>query len=153
MQDEPNAPGTDYETGLPDSVGWNAVLEAEALRVRRHGGSHGLVAVRVTASLDGGSAHRVAHAVAAAVRDIDLLARIDPATFGVLALHCEDLTALVNRIHAALEGAGMAAGTRVDARPAGPELPADWAALVAGPGATPARRHVDFVVRSGFSLN
>jgi hypothetical protein len=146
----------DHETGLPDGVGWNAVLEAEELRIRRYGGTHGLIAVRLTAAPDVGTVNTVARALAGAIRDIDLLARIDQATFAVLALHCDDLPSVVSRIHSALDTARASSRSRVDARPAGADLRAAWAVLSAGRGApavSPARHLVDFVPRSGLSLN
>ncbi|HET9772275.1 MAG TPA: hypothetical protein VFS16_15380 [Acidimicrobiia bacterium] len=157
MRDEQHAPGTDHETGLPDGSGWTAVLEAEELRARRYGGTHGLIAVRLSGpAADRSSANRVAHTVACAVRDIDLLARVDRATFGVLALHCGDLGAIVARIRAGLDAAGVAGDTTVESRSAGSDLQAAWASLLSaptGPAVIPARRHVDFVVRSQLSLN
>ena len=156
MDHEQSAQGVDHETGLPDGVGWNAVLEAEELRIRRYGGTHGLIVVRLTVTPDVVSVHRVAHALAGSIRDIDLLARIDEATFAVLALHCDDLTSVVSRIHGALDTARASSRSRVDAMPAGTDLRAAWAVLTAerpAPAHSPARRLVDFVVRSDFSLN
>jgi hypothetical protein len=153
---EQSAPGVDHETGLPDGVGWNAVLEAEELRIRRYGGTHGLIVVQLTVPPDVGSVHKVAHALAGAIRDIDLLARIDQATFAVLALHCDDLTSVVSRIHGALDTARASSRSRVDAMPAGADLRGAWAVLTAeraAPAISPARHLVDFVARSGFSLN
>lgn len=163
MQDGAGPPGTDHQTGLPDGIGWNAVLEAEELRLRRYGGTHGLIRVRLLRIPDPVSAQHAAGAVAGAIRDIDLLARINEQTFAVLALHCEDLPAVVGRIHAAFEAAEVshpdepAPSARIDFRVAGRNLRAAWADLVAGaPPATaapPGRLYLDFMVRPGFSLN
>src|SRR5947208_864062 len=106
MEHNEDASVVDGETGLPNREGWHAVLAAEEERSRRHGGVHGLVLVRLEdTAVDVGSPARAAHAIADSLREIDVLARVDHRTFAVLALHCDDLDRVVDRLRDRLEAA------------------------------------------------
>jgi hypothetical protein len=139
---------------LPDENGWMAVLQFEQQRMQRHGGSHGLILVQFDSSGDGPLAERAAAAIGGAIRDIDFLARIDLDTLAVLALYCDDLRVVVGRLRRTLEEAGVpSVASHIEARPAGADVQAVWAALAAGAPRTIGRRHADFSVSSPPSLN
>jgi hypothetical protein len=137
---------------LPDQSGWLAVLQAEEQRVRRYGGTHGLVLIRLDDPVNGRQLEVAAAAIASSVRDIDFLALVDRHTFAVLALHCEDLTSLVGRLRHAFDYLGLPGTTLIDARPGGGDLRTVWEAMI---GALPAgsSRQVDFVASAPPSLN
>jgi GGDEF domain-containing protein len=155
MRDDEDGSVVDGQTGLPNREGWEAVLEAEEQRSRRHGGTHGLVLIRLEpVGTDGAPAEEAAGAVARVLRETDLLARIDDRTFGILALYCERLETVVGRLRVSLEGAGVQLAALIDARSAGTDLLATWAAMVNGSEpATPTARHIAFVASSPLSLN
>jgi GGDEF domain-containing protein len=142
--DDADQSTVDSQTGLPNRNGFEAVLEMEEHRSRRHGGRHGLVLVEIDAG-DRHSVGRAADAIARAVREIDIVARCDHRTFGVLALHCQDLDAVVARLRANL-GAAAVPIAGLSALPvAGFDLGATWAALTGAPPPAPAPRHVAFL--------
>jgi len=143
----------DDPTGLPDRVGWEAVLEVEEQRSRRHGGDHALVLVGLAGAVDGRLAGKAAGAIAASVRDVDFIALIDHQTFAVLALYCQDITALVGRLRRTFSAAGLPADTLVDARPAGADLRATWLAMAAEHASPMTSRYVDFVAPASLPLN
>ena len=145
----------DELTGLPDRVGWEAILEVEEQRSRRHGGDHGLVLVQLAEPVDSGMVGRAAGAIGATVRDVDFVAVIDHQTFAVLALHCGDIPALVWRLRRAFALTGLPAASVCDARPAGTDLRATWAAMVGEHTVTvPATLHyVDFVAPTHLPQN
>ena len=95
----------DDQTGLPNRLSWEAILEVEEQRSRRHGGDHGLVLVRLVGPVDGNLMERAAGAIGATVRDVDFVAVVDGQTFAVLALYCQDLPALVGRLRYAFAAA------------------------------------------------
>jgi GGDEF domain-containing protein len=155
MEDGEDASVMDAQTGLPNRDGWEAVLEAEEERSRRHGGIHGLVLVRleVTAAHDA-SAAPAADAIGRSLREIDLLARIDHQTFAVLALHCDDLERVVGRLRTSLERAGVRIARLTGARAAGADLRATWSAMATGsPPVAPTVRHIAFVASPPTALN
>lgn len=152
MQENDFAFTWDGESGLPDRAGWVAVLQVEEQRARRHGGMHGLVLVRLEGPADRRVSARTAAAIAGVIRDIDFLAQMDHQTFAVLALHCNDLAALVQRLRDALESSGVPRSALIDARPAGGDLRATWVAMS---GTLPVTRptHIEFVVQGPPSPN
>jgi GGDEF domain-containing protein len=146
----------DSQTGLPNREGWDAVLQTEEDRSRRHGGVHGLVLIRLasTAAGTGSVAEQAALAIGQSLREIDLLARIDQQTFAVLALHCDDLDRVVARLRLSLAKAGVAVADLVHAPTAGTDLQATWSAMTTGLAVvTPTARHIPFVASSPLSLN
>jgi len=144
---------TDDPTGLPDRVGWEAVLEVEEQRSRRHGGDHALVLVGLAGPVDGHRAAQAAGAITASIRDVDFVALIDHQTFAVLALYCQDIAALVGRLRRSFSAAGLSADTLVDARPAGADLRATWRAMAAEHPSSATLRYVDFVAPASLPLN
>jgi len=155
MQYDEDGSVVDGQTGLPNRGGWEAVLAAEEERSRRHGGSHGLVLVRLEDSAaSAGWAEQAARALTRSVREIDLLARIDDRTFAVLALHCDDLEPVVGRLRTSLGRAGVPLAALIETRAAGADLRATWSAMATGsPLVTPAVRHIAFVPSVPVSLN
>ncbi|MGH2578939.1 MAG: hypothetical protein ACRDG9_14500 [Actinomycetota bacterium] len=149
----------DEETGLPNREGWNALLEVEEQRTKRHGGVHGLILIEleVTAT-DGEFVEQVAGALTRSIRETDHLARIDHRTFGVLVLYCDSLGTVIDRIRDEL-GSTMVVPppvSSIDARPAGPELRTTWWEMVTGAEAErarPAVRYVEFVAPFRACLN
>lgn len=143
----------DDQTGLPNRVSWEAILEAEEQRSRRHGGDHGLVLVQLVGPVDGKLMERAAGAIGTTVRDVDFVAVVDGQTFAVLALYCQDLPALVGRLRYAFAAAGLPAIAQFDARPAAADLLATWTAM-AGDHSLPATlRYVDFVAPARLAQN
>jgi hypothetical protein len=140
-------------TGLPDRVGWEAILEVEEQRSRRHGGEHGLVLVKLMGPVDGGLVERAAGAIGTTVRDVDFVAVIDPRTLAVLALHCEDIPALVGRLRRAFAVADLPDAPLCDARPAGVDLRATWWAMADEHAAVASTPYVDFVAPAHLSPN
>ena len=152
--DDPSTPFP--RPGLPDHAGWVAVLQVEEQRARRHGGTHVIVLVRLD-RLDPRTdrlVERAADAVAGTIRDIDFVAQVDRHTIGVLAIHCDDLPSLVGRLRSALQSVGVPPDLlRVDARSAGSDLRAAWAALAGASSTRAPGRQVDFVPSTPPSLN
>jgi GGDEF domain-containing protein len=148
----------DQETGLPNREGWNALLEAEEQRAKRHGGVHGLVLVELElTATDGGFVEQVAAALTQSLRETDHLARVDRRTFGVLALHCDSLGTVIDRIRDALEGTeAVPVVASIDGRAAGPNLRTTWWEMTTGAEVERARppvRYVDFVAPFRSCLN
>jgi hypothetical protein len=140
----------DQETGLPNGEGWNALLDTEERRAARHGGVHGLVLVELELSAtDGGLVEQVAVAIGMSLRETDHLARVDHRTFGVLALHCDSLRTVIDRIRDALEKTeAIPVIASIDARLAGPNLLSTWRAMATGAEAERSRppvRYLEFV--------
>lgn len=148
----------DEETGLPNREGWNALLEVEEQRAQRHGGVHGLILIEIeVTATDGMFVEQVAGALTRSIRETDHLARIDRRTFGVLALYCDSLGTVIDRIRDSL-GDTMAVPpvSAIDARPAGPDLRTTWWEMVTGTEAErdrPAVRYVEFVAPFRVCLN
>lgn len=143
--DDEAIPSLDDHTGLPNRLSWWAVLEAEEQRSRRYGGDHGLVLIQLTGRVGARISRTAADAIGATVRDVDFVAAIDCRTFAVLALHCEDIAALVGRLRRALAAAGVPGATVFDGRVAGTDLRATWRSM-ADEHPLPATLHyVDFV--------
>ena len=140
-------------TGLPDRVGWEAVLDAEEQRSRRHGGDHSLVLVQLARPVTGGLMEKAAVAIAATVRDVDFVAAVDQQTLAVLALYCQDVPALVGRLRSSFAAAGLPAATLVDARPAGADLRATWTAMAAEHSLPATLRYADFVAPTRLAQN
>lgn len=153
MPADEEMPSVDDHTGLPNRVGWEAVLEVEEQRSRRHGGDHGLVLIQLTGPVGGRLVERAADALGAAVRDVDFVAAVDRRTFALLALHCQDIPALVDRLRRAFSAAGLPAGTLFDARTAGVDLQATWKAMAAAHSLPATLRSVDFVAPARLSPN
>lgn len=143
----------DDQTGLPSRVSWEAILEAEEQRSRRHGGDHGLVLIQLAGPIGGGRLERAADAIAVTVRDVDFVAAIDRHTFAVLALYCQDLPALVRRLRHAFTAAGLPAVAQFDARPAGTDLRATWTAMAADHSLPATLRYADFVAPTRLAQN
>jgi hypothetical protein len=153
MPSDEGVPSIDDQTGLPNRVSWEAILEMEEQRSRRHGGEHSLVLVQLAGPVDGGLMERTGAAIGATVRDVDVVAVVGRETFAVLALYCQDITALVWRLRRAFEAAGLPVVARFDARTAGADLRAKWMAM-AGDHSLPATlRYVDFVAPARPSQN
>jgi hypothetical protein len=151
--DDEAIPSLDDHTGLPGRLSWWAVIEAEEQRSRRYGGDHGLVLVRLTGRVGGRISRAAADALGATVRDVDFVAAIDRRTFAVLALHCEDIVALVGRLRRAFAAAGVPGGTVFDGRLAGTDLRATWRSM-ADEHSRPATLHyVDFVASTPLTPN
>ena len=149
-------PVVDGGFGLPGRDGFEAVLEAEEQRARRHGGTHGLLLIELDlVPGDTVLAERAAMALARCLRETDLVARIDHRTFGVLALHCENLETVVARVRAALEKVAFGLVSSIDARSAGVHLQAAWTAVLTGGPvpAPPGPRHLPFVPSMPLCLN
>ena len=143
----------DDQTGLPNRVSWEAILEVEEERSRRHGGDHGLVLIQLVGPVDGELMERAAGAIGATVRDVDFVAVVDRQTFAVLALYCQDIPALVGRLRYAFAAVGLPAIAQFDARPAGADLRATWMAM-AGDHSLPATlRYVDFIAPARLAQN
>jgi len=153
MPADEGTPPVDDQSGLPNRVGWEAVLEVEEQRSRRHGGDHGLVLVQLAGSIDGSLVGRAATAIAATVRDIDFVAVVDRQTFALLALYCENVPALVARLRRAFATAGLTAATMVDARPAGTNLRSTWTAMAADHSLPASVGYVDFVAPARLAQN
>ena len=138
----------DDQTGLPNLGGWLAILEAEELRSRRHGGRHGLIRIELEWPGSGRMwAGAVAEALGPAIRETDLLARVDERVFGVLALHCDSLETVGDRLRRAVQHLSPLLGASIDSCTAGADLRTVWARLAAGDGTPRTRvRHVDPVV-------
>lgn len=132
----------DAETGLPSRFGWEAVLETEEQRARRHGGLHGLFLVRLEpAAPDRRLVEEAALAITGALRETDFLARVDARTFGVLALHCEDLERVADQTRIAL-GPDVPVA-RIEGRSAGTDLRHAWQQMMAAAGVAPSYRYRD----------
>ena len=140
------------DLALPDRSAWLAVLEVEQQRARRHGGTHGLVLIRLDGPVGRRHLEVAAAAIIGTIRDIDFLALVDRHTFAVLAIHCDDLPRLVTRLRRALDSLPLP-DTLIDARPAGGDLGAVWAAMISALPFEPTSRHIDFVASSPLSLN
>jgi hypothetical protein len=153
MPPDEGSPPVDDHTGLPNRVGWEAIIEVEEQRSRRHGGDHGLVLVQLTEPVDGGQVETAADAIGATVRDIDFVAAADPRTFAVLALHCQDIPAFVDRLRGAFTAAGLPAATVFDARRAGADLRATWMAMAEEHSLAATLRYVDFVAPAHLTPN
>lgn len=135
----------DDQTGLPNREGWEALLESEEQRARRHGGIHGLVLVQLDVTHAAGAAE-AARTLDRTLRETDFLARIDHRTFAVLALYCDALETVVGRLRAALVSAGLPLAAEIDARAAGSDLRATWSAMASGSEQpTPRARHLAVV--------
>lgn len=143
----------DDQTGLPNRLSWEAVLEAEEQRSRRHGGDHGLVLVQLTGPVDGELLETAADATGATVRDVDFVAVVDRQTFAVLALYCQDLPALVSRLRYAFAAAGLPAVALFDARPAGVDLRATWMAMATDHSLPATLRYFDFIAPARLAQN
>ncbi len=131
----PNEDGSvvDGQTGLPGPGGWEAVLEAEELRARRHGGRHGLIRIVLRQPrIDAALAEKVAALLADSLREVDFLARLDDREFGILALHCDSLEAVTARLRQALGGTVPSVPAVISARTAGGDLRAVWTQLETG---------------------
>jgi GGDEF domain-containing protein len=151
--DDEAIPSLDGPTGLPNRLSWWAVLEAEEQRCRRYGGDHGLVLIRLTGRVGDRIARMTADALGTTVRNVDFVAAIDRRTFAVLALHCEDLGALVDRLRWAFAAAGVHGATVGEGRLAGTDLRATWRAMT-GEHSQPATVHyVDFVASTPPTAN
>ena len=153
----PNDEGSvlDYQTGLPNREAWEAFLEAEELRTRRHGGRHGLIRLVLRQpGVDGALAERVASILAASLREVDLLARLDDRQFAILALHCDSLETVTARLRQALSGTTPSVPAVLSARTAGGDLRLVWAQLESGArpelSGTP---YADFVPPQQLCLN
>ena len=108
-------------------------MEAEEVRSRRHGGTHGLLLVEIEVGVAGGGRpERAALAIAQTLREIDLVARVDDRTFGVLVLHCDDIERVQARLGASLERAGVPIDRLINAPFAGADLRSRWMSLMAG---------------------
>ena len=138
---------------LPGLAGWLAVLQVEEQRTRRHGGSHGLVLIRLDDPAGAPALELAAAAISGTIRDIDFLALVDRHTFAVLALHCEDLASLVGRLRRAFDYLGFTGTALIDGRPAGGDLRAVWEAMSRSRAVEPSGPHIDFVASSPLSLN
>ena len=138
---------------LPDRSGWLAVLQVEEQRIRRHGGSHGLVLIRLDDPADTRALEVAAAAISTTIRDIDFLALVDRHTFAVLALHCEDLASLVTRVRRAFDTCNFPGTTLIEGRPGGVDLRAVWEGMIGALPVEPTGRHIDFVASSPLSLN
>jgi|SRR5581483_1707922 len=143
----------DGHLALPDRSAWFAVLQVEEQRTRRHGGTHGLVLIRVEDPAGVRVLELAAAAISGTIRDIDFLALVDRQTFAVLAIHCDDLPRLVARLRRAFDHPAFPGTTLIDGRPAGGDLQAVWNGMVGVRPAEPTGRHVDFVASSPLSLN
>lgn len=119
-------PALDAETGLPNRYGFEAMLAMEERRSRRHGGNHSLVRVGLPDMAP--SMTDVADSLATCLRDTDVLARIDYATFALLALHCDDSTVIVERLRAAMAELRVNIEVRV-ATAVSTELATEWLLL------------------------
>jgi GGDEF domain-containing protein len=153
MQASEDGSVVDHETGLPNRDGWDALLEVEEQRARRHGGVHGLVLVQLERTATAGALlEQVAASLIESLRETDHLARVDHRTFGVLALHCDSLGTVIARIRAGLEcTTEIPVVASIAARAAGSDLQATWREMTTGAeveGRKPQLRYVDFVVSS-----
>jgi GAF domain-containing protein len=97
----------DHETGLTDRTGWDRFLEREETRCRRLGHAGSVILV----SVDSAVALAAAERLRPAVRERDMIARLDEGLLGILAVECGTALGdqLVRRLHDVLDGAGIAA--------------------------------------------
>lgn len=122
----PGGSALDEETGLPNRLGFEAMLAMEERRSRRHGGIHALVRIELPDLAP--SMAVVADDLAACLRDTDVLARINYSTFALLALHCEDIDRVVSRLRGALAVLRVPASFKV-ATAVSTELCTEWILL------------------------
>ncbi len=129
---------TDVLTGVRSRRGWEVGLRAEERRCARYGQPASIVAI----DLDGlkavndalghpagdGLLRAAATALGSAVRDTDTVARVGGDEFAVLAVNAdlETARALVERLGAALEAAGIMASLGVAERDPAAGLAAAW---------------------------
>ena len=146
-------PSLDGHTGLPNRLSWEAVLEVEGQRSRRYGGDHGLVLIQLTGPVDGRLSRTAADALGVTVRDVDFLAAVDRRTFAVLALHCQDIPALVDRLRQAFTAAGIPGATVFDGRPAGVDLRKTWMAMASEHSLPATLHYVDYVAPTHLTPN
>lgn len=146
-------PTLDVHTGLPSRLSWEAVLEAEEQRSRRYGGEHGLVLIRLTGRTGGRVSRTAAAVLGATVRDVDFVAAIDRRTFAVLALHCEDIAALLDRLRRAFAAVDIPGTTLFDGCVAGTDLRVAWAEMAGGHSQPATLHYVDFVVSTPLTPN
>ncbi len=145
----------DGQTGLPNRDAWEAVLEAEEQRARRHGGRHSLIRIVLRQpGVDAALAEKVASLLATSLREVDFLARLDDCEFAILALHCDSTEAVTARLRQALGATAPSVPAIISARTAAGDLWTAWAQLETG--ARPelsGMPYADFVARSQPCLN
>ena len=130
---------TDPLTGVGNRRAWDRLLEAEEARCHRYGSVASLVAIdldelkRVN-DRQGHAAgdrllRRAAQVIDSTRRAADVVARLGGDEFGVLAVECDEAAAkvLAERLHGALQAAGIRASVgHATRRPSG-DLVAAWA--------------------------
>lgn len=118
----------DDVTGLPNRIGWDAVLETEECRCRRYGGNPGVIAVELKGRrVPPAQLRLVAETLVRATRDTDTVARVGSRHFAVLAPGGgASIATLAARLHGALEAAGLSASLQARSRRAWGGLPQAW---------------------------
>ena len=130
---------TDALTGLPNRVGFEAILDHEERRCRRYAGDPAVFVIDL-APADGRMAEDdvvrgAAATVSSSIRDTDALARVDRARLAVLATQCDDPGFLAGRLKLWLELDGFHASVR--GRRRGDDLLESWREIDRGPTPEP----------------
>jgi diguanylate cyclase len=111
---------TDRVTGLPNRAGFEAVIDNEERRCRRYSGNPAVFVVELAADDAGRDdvVRQAASTLATAIRDTDVLARVGPGAFALLATHCDEdgMRFLAGRLKLWLEIAGIPASVRARRR-------------------------------------
>ena len=122
-------------TGLRNRRGWESALLQEDIRRSRYGGTSSVLALELELSdapPDAVAADdlrvQCAEVLARSCRPGDVLARIGPSQFAVLALECDPVAAraLLARLRVQLRTAGVAASTGAATRRTGERLTQVW---------------------------
>ncbi len=128
----------DALTGLRNDRGWQDALMQESERCRRYGANASVIALDVddVVDLDDSDSRPAdhvglvtcAHAILAACRPSDVVARTEAAQFGVVAVECDAACAraLTHRIRRALRSVGVSVSVGVASRRVGEDLHGTW---------------------------